>query len=601
MKEKNHIAAFFNYFISFYRWLKYKFWILPVLMVLTSLFDGIGIVMFFPLFEHLRLGSKEVANKTLLFIIRILDFLHLSSSLGGILLFICGIFLVKFLLNFIQHFFLQKTMYSLYSKISYKILHGWGGADYAKLYLNVNTGYFTSILGSSVWTFVGAFQYYCLIFVSIFYILIYLGIVFLLDPKITVIAVVFGSVVLYLFRNLTRLSKRYSREFTAEYTLLQNRLVEFMQFYKYFKSTAQFPKFYPPIENHINKISSSQFKQGVMGGFVGIMPETLATMLVALFLYVQLAIWHKDFGSVAVILMLFYKTFLTVVTLQGHWQKFFGCTGGIEIVEEALGKVDNYAEKTGRLKKDLFLDQIVLNGVNFSYGDKPILSDINLRLEKNKAVALVGASGSGKSTLVDLITGVLKPASGRISIDGIDYADIDMGVFRGIIGYVTQEIVIFNDSIFNNIALWDANDNQSGRRLREAAQKAYVDEFVKRMSSQYENVLGDRGIKLSVGQRQRIAIARELYRNPQIIIFDEATSALDTESENYIKKSIDNFRGNKTIIMIAHRLSTIKGADYIYVMDNGRIIEEGSFDALYGNKSSKFYQICQLQGFLNHA
>jgi len=209
----------------------------------------------------------------------------------------------------------------------------------------------------------------------------------------------------------------------------------------------------------------------------------------------------------------------------------------------------------------------------------------------------VGHSGAGKSTIVDLITGVLRPNSGRITVDGIDYSDLNRKSLRSMIGYVTQEIVMFNDNIRNNISLWDRDAPDRDRRVELSAQKSYSDQFIAKLPAGYDSGLGDRGIKLSVGQRQRIAIARELYRNPQILIFDEATSALDTESENFIKRSIEDLKGNKTIIMIAHRLSTVKSADYIYVIDKGKVIEEGSFAALFENKNSKFYQMCQLQSF----
>lgn len=576
--------------------MKYKFFLLPVLMILTGLFDGIGIVLFFPLLEQLNQTSQTVNSRVFIFFYKILNLFHINN-LGGILLFICIIFFIKFLINFFEQLFIQKTMYDFYRKISVEIINGWGQGDYIKLYLSTTTGYFTNILSSAIWTFLGAFQYYCSTLVNIFYILIYIFLSLLLDVKITLIASGCGLTILYFLRNFTNLSKIYSIRYTEENALFQNRLVEFMQFYKYLKSTSQFHKIYKHIEENIKKITTFYFKQGRISTFISAIPEPISVALIALFIYIEIVILNKDFGTILVFIMLFYKTLMRIVSLQGAWHKFFGCSGGIKIIEEALEKVNVYKEERGGIQKNTFQTKIVFEKVNFSYGDKPVLFDLNMTLEKNKTIALVGPSGAGKSTIIDLITGVLKPTSGRILIDGINYNGLDTVSLRDIMGYVMQENVMFNDTVVNNVSLWSNDGVEIEKKVSENCIKAYCDHFIENMPLKYKTIVGDRGVKLSVGQRQRIAIARELYRDTPILILDEATSSLDTESENYIKRSIESLKGNKTLIIIAHRLSTIKHADYIYLIDGGRIIEEGSLKDLFENKDTKFYKMCQLQSF----
>jgi subfamily B ATP-binding cassette protein MsbA len=189
------------------------------------------------------------------------------------------------------------------------------------------------------------------------------------------------------------------------------------------------------------------------------------------------------------------------------------------------------------------------------------------------------------------------PQTGTVTIDETDYRDINYSSLRRVIGYVTQEPVIFNDTIANNISFWecDMNEESCRRRIEKAAKLANCDKFIAETEKGYETVIGDKGVKLSGGQRQRIAIARELFKEPEIMIFDEATSSLDTESEMLIKESINSLKGERTIVIIAHRLSTVKNCDYIYVLKEGRIVEEGSFDELYRDTNSRFYSMCMSQ------
>jgi subfamily B ATP-binding cassette protein MsbA len=220
-----------------------------------------------------------------------------------------------------------------------------------------------------------------------------------------------------------------------------------------------------------------------------------------------------------------------------------------------------------------------------------------MNIPKNKSIGIVGESGAGKTTLFDIITGMLTLQTGKICVDGIDYSDLELSSLRRIIGYVTQEPIIFNDTIADNISFWecDSQEDICKKRIKNAAVLASCDGFIKETEKGYGTVIGDKGVKLSGGQRQRIAIARELFKEPEIMIFDEATSALDTESEQLIQQSIYSLKGERTIVIIAHRLSTVRNCDHIYVLKEGRIVEEGSFDELYGDGNSRFFSMCQKQ------
>ncbi len=251
----------------------------------------------------------------------------------------------------------------------------------------------------------------------------------------------------------------------------------------------------------------------------------------------------------------------------------------MERVDKILGAENNIKEIENPVKISEFKDKIELRNVSFSYnGEKQVLQDINLTIPKGKTIALVGQSGSGKSTLVDLIPRYHDIQDGEITIDGIPVKDLSIHSLRGLIGNVNQEAILFNDTIFNNIAF--GVENATMEQVVAAAKIANAHDFIMEKEKGYDTNIGDGGRMLSGGQRQRISIARAILKNPPILILDEATSALDTESEKLVQEALDRLMSSRTTIAIAHRLSTIKHADEICVMQDGRIVERGKHEEL---------------------
>ena len=216
-------------------------------------------------------------------------------------------------------------------------------------------------------------------------------------------------------------------------------------------------------------------------------------------------------------------------------------------------------------------------------------------------VAFAGPSGSGKTTIIDLILMILKPQKGEVLIDGVSGEEINLASWRKQVGYVTQDGVIFNGTILNNIAGINLNvsdnvsDKETLKKVKNAARQANILDFIEDLPQGFETNVGERGVRLSGGQRQRLFIARELYREPSVLIFDEATSALDSSSESEVIESINILKGKITIIVIAHRLSTITNSDRIFIMESGRVVEEGTYSDLVNNSNSKFSTMVGLQ------
>ncbi|HRW97005.1 MAG TPA: ABC transporter ATP-binding protein [Bacteroidales bacterium] len=241
-----------------------------------------------------------------------------------------------------------------------------------------------------------------------------------------------------------------------------------------------------------------------------------------------------------------------------------------------------------------FKKLIEYRNVSFAYSHEPVLTNINLRIEKGKMIALVGASGSGKSTLVDLLPRFYDCTSGEILIDDIPIKNLRIDHLRGLMGIVTQETILFNDTVFNNIAFGMKNVNED--QVIAAAKIANAHEFIENMPDGYQTNIGDRGVKLSGGQKQRISIARAVLKNPPVMILDEATSALDTESERLVQDALLRLMRNRTSVVIAHRLSTIQFADEIIVLDKGHIAERGTHATLMA-ENGIYKKLCDMQSF----
>lgn len=264
----------------------------------------------------------------------------------------------------------------------------------------------------------------------------------------------------------------------------------------------------------------------------------------------------------------------------------------IERIEHLLNADNAIKEVSDPKPIKVFERYIELKNVHFSYGERKILEDVNLVVEKGKTVALVGASGAGKSTLVDLIPRFHDVTSGEILIDGINVKQYKLDDLRRLMGVVSQEPILFNDTIANNIMLGTGGASQT--QVEEAATIAHAHNFITQKREGYQTFVGDRGSKLSGGERQRVTIARAVLKNPPILILDEATSSLDTESERIVQDAINSLMKNRTCIVIAHRLSTVKHADEIIVLEKGKIIERGTHNELI-EKGGAYRKLVDMQ------
>ena len=312
--------------------------------------------------------------------------------------------------------------------------------------------------------------------------------------------------------------------------------------------------------------------------------EFLGTIMIMIVLWFGGTLILSDSAPIDAATFIFYMVILYSVLnpLKEFAKAGYNIPKGLasmERVDKILKAENNIKESANPVELTEFRDRIEFHDVCFGYEDgKPVLKHINLTIPKGKTIALVGQSGSGKSTLVDLIPRYHDVTSGEITLDGVNIKDFRIKALRSLIGNVNQEAILFNDTIFNNIAF--GVDGATMEQVVNAAKIANAHDFIMEKENGYDTNIGDRGGKLSGGQRQRISIARAILKNPSILILDEATSALDTESERLVQEALDRLTTSRTTIAIAHRLSTIKNADEICVLHEGEIVERGRHEEL---------------------
>ncbi|MBU1720350.1 MAG: ABC transporter ATP-binding protein/permease [Bacteroidetes bacterium] len=324
-----------------------------------------------------------------------------------------------------------------------------------------------------------------------------------------------------------------------------------------------------------------------------------AVVLVAVMLYGGSLVLGDNPSVNAEIFIAYIVIFSQVMRpAQAFSAAYFNIQKGIaslERISEVLDAPVTIDDKPDAIRIPEFKSMLEFRDVSFAYQDDEIvLKNISLKIEKGKTIALVGQSGGGKSTMADLIPRLMDVSSGAILVDGNDIRDIKIIDLRKLMGIVSQESILFNDTVFNNIAF--GIDNPDPQKVEAAARVANAHEFILQMTNGYQAVIGDRGLKLSGGQRQRLSIARALLKNPPILILDEATSALDTESERLVQDALTNLMKNRTSVVIAHRLSTIVNADEICVVHNGEIVEQGSHEQLL-LKKGVYKKLFDLQSF----
>jgi ABC-type multidrug transport system fused ATPase/permease subunit len=425
--------------------------------------------------------------------------------------------------------------------------------------------------------------------------LCYLLVSFSVAVDLTVMALAFGVLGGCIYLLASRGVRKHADQLSQMVGDIGDKSAELFGNLKYFRATGQEQELRSRSSHLFDSygltyLKSQVFTPALRGGI-----ELLAAVFIAGFLFYHLGYRKGSVAEILVFLAVFYRMVPRILSAQSYLFQARTYLTWHDTYHARVQLAQSHRLPLGGSVAPRFEHRLVFDNVSFTYPNEPraVLNDVNLTIRKGECIALVGPSGGGKTTMTDLLTGLLRPSAGTVSVDGTDLNTLDAVAWRRQIGLVMQEPLILHVSVAANVAMNEAVVDP--QRLKEALQHADAWEFVSQLPEGFDTVVAEKGARLSGGQRQRISIARALYRSPQLLVLDEATSALDSHAEERIQSVIEGMKGSATLVIVAHRLKTVKMADKIVVVEGGVIAEVGTWDELMA-REGVFHQMAQMQG-----
>lgn len=595
---KQLIKKYFTHFTFFYRYLGYRILVLLSISAGVGLLDGLGLAMFIPLFQFTAdgtVGSGSESLGELKFLVDALESLGLKLTIDVVLLTVLALFIGKGLLKYLEGYYKIKVRIFFIKKLRFKLIDGLEGLSYQH-FVELDAGRIQNTLSGEIGRVIQAFASYFLTAQAAIMLLVYILLALMSNFEFALLVSVAGVLSNFVYKALYKFTKEASKKVSNLSHNFQSGIIQAVHYFKYLKATNNFVHFKNRLKQRITDILAVETKIGMYNAILTATREPMVILIVVIVILVQVHFIGGSLASILLSLMFFYRSLNSLLQVQNNWQAFLANTGGIDATEKLLEDFSQSKELSGELTHLKPPFEIKLDHVSFGYKEEMILKNISLVIKPLKTLAFVGESGSGKTTLVNLIAGLLKPVKGTVQVNGVDRNELNIRQHRSHFGYITQEAVVFNDTLFNNISFWSDKTPENLERFWQAVEMASLAEFVRELPLQENTFLGDHGILVSGGQKQRISIARELYKKCDLLLLDEATSALDSETERSIQQNLESLQGKVTLLVIAHRLSTVKHADIICVMEKGEIKYMGSFRDLLED-SPTFQRMVELQEF----
>lgn len=590
---KKFIKKYFSSFAYFYMILRSRLLVVILLSILIAFLDSIGLTMFLPLLQMSDSEGGGIDMGNLQFITDAIQWSGVELTIPKTLLLLVCVFLLKGFVLYKANIYKVKTQQILTKNVRMSMVNKFPVFRYNQ-FVQTDIGKIQNIFLGEVGRLAATYKNYISMMQGLVMIVVYMIFSFLIDWQFALMVCVGGIMSNLVFNKINKLTKEKSKDISKVGNQFAGVLIQYIQNFKYLKATGKILQYGKTIETSIDNVQHTNLQMAVLNTKVSSFREPMLVCIVALVILFQITLFDTKISAILISLLIFYRALTSVVMVQSNYNDTLANQGAIDNITGFIKEISLHKEKIGLQTFTGFNQSIKLDNIVFKYDDTVVLNGITLEIPKNKTVAFVGESGSGKTTLVNILTRLLHTNRGSFKIDDQDISDFNQFTYQNKIGYISQESVIFNDTIFNNVTFWDEPSSENIIKFEEALKKSSIFEFVDSLKHKENTRLGNNGINLSGGQRQRISIARELYKNVEILFLDEATSALDSETELEIKESIDRLKGKTTIIIIAHRLSTIKNADVVYLLDKGIIIGEGSFDKLT-ESSERFKKMVELQ------
>ena len=527
------LKKYFINFNFFYKYLGSKIIIALVLSILVGVLDGFGLAMFLPLLEVV--GNPESSGSEALgylsFLITFLNRIGLDVTLLSVLSVMIFFFVLKGFAVFfqgyysvtVQQFFLRKlrvTVIDLINSLKFKA------------FISTDVGRIQNSLTGEIERLSNAYKGYFEAMKAAMMILVYMTFAFLLNPQFALLVVVGGGLTNFLYRSIYLKTKQASRKLTTDTNFFQGQVIQYILNFKYLKATSLLGIYSEKLKTYVNQIEKNNKKIGILTSILTAAREPMMIIVVCVVIYIQIKYVGGDMTSLLVSLLFFYRALAAMMQMQGQYNFFIAVSGSMENVTSLIEELDDQKEVNIDTKFEGIQSDITLTDASFGYNANELqIKNINLRIKKNDTVAFVGESGSGKTTLVNVIAGLLPLSMGSMKVDGNNIGELNKLAYQRKIGYITQEPVIFNDTIYNNITFWADKTQDNLKRFKTILEKASLESYIENLSEKEDTLLGNNGINISGGQKQRISIARELFKDIDILIMDEATSALDSETE----------------------------------------------------------------------
>ncbi len=556
--------------------------------------DGLGLTMFIPLLESVGGSSGNAENLGKLgFIITGLESIGIHMTLTAALMTMLFFFVLKGLAKYGQGYLVAIYQQYFTRTIRFANINALAQYDY-QAFIQADAGRIQNTLSGEVQRVVVAYLKYTRMLQAAMMVVAYLLMAFLANPEFALLVAVAGGLTNFLFSKIYRNTKQQSGALVQSNSRFQGLLIQMVAFFKYLKATGSVSGYSNYLKQQVDAIEQSNRRINLMLAVATGIREPLIVGVVVGVILLQVNVLGGALGAILLSLVLFYRALTSVMTVQSEYNNYLALSGSLFHMEAFIEELQQHKETQPVLPFPGLTTGMECRQVSFSYSQTLVLRSIDLRIDKNETIALVGESGSGKTTLMNMLSGLIRPTKGEISIDGRDLFAYNLPSYQQRIGYITQEPVIFDDTVFNNVTFWAEPTPENLQRCWQALEQASVSDFVRTLPDQLQARLGYNGINLSGGQKQRISIARELYKEVDFLFMDEATSALDSETEKMIQENIDQLKGRYTILIIAHRLSTIKNADKVVVMKEGKIDTIGTYQNLI-QQSGSFKRMVELQ------
>lgn len=595
-KIKIFIVKKFDTLYYFYKYIGNKIFILLVFNFLYVLMDGFGLTMFIPLLQIADGNTNtEGANGRLIkYTSTLFDFLHLPMNIITMLLLIMLLFGLKALFTYFTMAYQAVNLETFVKKIRIQNTLGLSTLNFSE-FVATDIGRLQNTLTGEANNVVNACRAYIETIKNAMVVLVYLGFAFFMDWKFSLLVVIGGVLSNLIYRlfykhieNLSRENTKYAHEYSS-------LVIQSVNNFKYLKATQRNELFNRRMLSVLDFAIDNSIRGGKLLGLTTSIREPIMILVVCAVIGVQLLVFKSSLSAILIILVLFYRAMAYIMSLQISWNTYLASIGSMENMRDFEKYLIQHKEIDTGIINIGKIEEIQLLDIHLSYGEIQVIKGIDLKIVKNKSIAFIGETGSGKTTLVNIIAALLKVDQGAILVNSIPLGEINLHSYRSRIGYISQDTTIFNADIFDNVTFWAERTAENIEQFLNAIKLSSIDKFINGLPNGYNEVLGNNGLNLSGGQKQRISIARELYRDIDILIMDEATSALDSQTEKEIKDSIEYLQGKVTIISIAHRLSTVKNADVIYLLEEGKIVASGNFEELK-RESNYFKHLTVLQG-----